>query len=125
MVARGVDAIKTFAVSKRLVAGPDEAVYPCAWEMLGFTSPTACRSLVMEDPLARQMSLKDMKSSKRIKNNGRPLWKKTETVIQERIIKYTTVDPEGSCQELVESEKTQVSERDNVFFSKREGFWKL
>jgi len=45
---------------------------------------------------------------KRFPATGRPLWKKQETVIQERIVKYVTVEPDGSYQELVETEKNQT-----------------
>ena len=108
MLVRGCDAVKSFATPKRLIAEKDACVYPGVWESLDYLSVSASREVVLDDPMTRQLSVKDMKSMKRINNNGRPLWKKTETVIQERIVKYTTVDPEGGCQELVESEKTQT-----------------
>lgn len=38
---------------------------------------------------------------------ARPLWRKRETVIHERIVQYTTVDADGTKQELVETERSQ------------------
>lgn len=38
---------------------------------------------------------------------SRPLWRKRETTVHERIVQYTTVDADGTVQELIETEKTQ------------------
>ena len=82
----------------RVIAQPFESMYPGVWKLLSFTSPSD-PSL---DPLNRQLSLRTMPLAKRINNNGRPLWKKQETMIQERIVKYITVDPDGFVQEVSE-----------------------
>ncbi|CAM9903546.1 unnamed protein product, partial [Ectocarpus fasciculatus] len=39
---------------------------------------------------------------------GKPVWRKRETLIQERIVQYTTLDEEGAVQELFETEKSQT-----------------
>ncbi|CAN0091001.1 unnamed protein product, partial [Pylaiella littoralis] len=39
---------------------------------------------------------------------GQPVWRKRETLIQERIVQYTTLDEEGTVQELFETEKSQT-----------------
>ncbi|CAM9207975.1 unnamed protein product, partial [Phaeothamnion confervicola] len=39
---------------------------------------------------------------------GAPMWRKRETLIQERIVLYTSVDADGHVQELVETEKSQT-----------------
>ncbi|CAM9818317.1 unnamed protein product [Chrysoparadoxa australica] len=39
---------------------------------------------------------------------GPPVWRKQETVVQERIVHYTTIDEHGKLQELFETEKTQT-----------------
>ncbi|CAM9921906.1 unnamed protein product, partial [Choristocarpus tenellus] len=38
----------------------------------------------------------------------RPVWRKKETLIQERIVQYTTLDESGQMQELYETEKSQT-----------------
>ena len=38
---------------------------------------------------------------------GKHLWKKHETLIQEKIVKYVTVNADGSLEELLEREKKQ------------------
>ncbi|KAJ1455168.1 hypothetical protein M885DRAFT_520413 [Pelagophyceae sp. CCMP2097] len=38
----------------------------------------------------------------------KPLWRKREVVLQERIVVYTTVDAAGAVQELVETERTST-----------------
>jgi hypothetical protein len=38
----------------------------------------------------------------------RPLWKKRETVKQERTVEYTTIDADGAVQCLVEKETSEV-----------------
>ncbi|CAM9765216.1 unnamed protein product [Ectocarpus sp. 4 AP-2014] len=39
---------------------------------------------------------------------GKPVWRKRETLTQERIVQYTTMDEEGAVQELLETEKSQT-----------------
>ncbi|CAB1112675.1 unnamed protein product [Ectocarpus sp. CCAP 1310/34] len=39
---------------------------------------------------------------------GKPVWRKRETLIQEKIVQYTTLDEEGAVQELFETEKSQT-----------------
>ena len=62
------------------------AWYPDVWTCLGFRSPTACRALwhhpgtTLNDPRHRRPGPQ------------RPLWRKRETVVHERIVQYTTVD---------------------------------
>mmetsp|Transcript_15456 Transcript_15456/g.20545 ORF Transcript_15456/g.20545 Transcript_15456/m.20545 type:complete len:169 (-) Transcript_15456:247-753(-) len=41
------------------------------------------------------------------KRGHRAMWKKQETVIHERIVKYITVEPDGTVHELVETDKNQ------------------
>eukprot|EP00957_Ditylum_brightwellii_P002604 199676-Ditylum_brightwellii.AAC.1 len=41
------------------------------------------------------------------KKGHRAMWKKQETVIHERIVKYITVEPDGTVHELVETDKNQ------------------
>jgi len=89
------------AVEVRLIAEDGECIYPCVLASLGFMDPP--------DPSTRQLSASFTgPGGRKINNLGRPLWKKTETVIQERIVRYTTVDPSGVSQELVEREKNQT-----------------
>ena len=84
--------------SPRILALESECMYPSTYEALGFRLPVKCRALgPFNSNLLRKRA-----------GNGRPLWKKQETVIQERIVKYTTVEPDGTTQELVESEKNQT-----------------
>ena len=42
------------------------------------------------------------------KHPPKPLWRKRETVRQERTVEYTTIDASGVLQELVEKETTQT-----------------
>ena len=78
-----------------------QALYPDVWTCLGFRAPTECREIwhhpgtTLNDPTYRRPGPQ------------RPLWRKRETVVHERIVQYTTVDEHGTVQELVESEKTQ------------------
>ncbi|GMH91535.1 hypothetical protein TrVE_jg5516 [Triparma verrucosa] len=83
---------------RRIVATGVECIYPSVHELLGFRQPVTCRSVAMPLP----------GGVRRRPGNGRPLWKKQETVIQERIVKYITIEPDGSIQELIESEKNQT-----------------
>ncbi|KAH8066839.1 hypothetical protein JL721_8028 [Aureococcus anophagefferens] len=39
---------------------------------------------------------------------AKPLWRKREVVLQERIVQYTTVDVSGAVQELVETERSST-----------------
>jgi hypothetical protein len=59
----------------RTTAKKDEAVYPSVMRSLGFHLPTPCRRLSTH-----------VLNPVRI-GNGRPLWKKQETMITERIVK--------------------------------------
>ena len=59
------------------------------------------------------------------KHNGHSLWRKRETLLQERIVQYTTIDADGTVQELVEKELTaqemvRMECRDTGEFAHRE-----
>jgi hypothetical protein len=47
-------------------------------------------------------------SSAQLAAPGKPLWRKREVIKQEKTVHYTTVDEDGSLQELVEKETTQT-----------------
>lgn len=86
------------------VATPQDALYPDVFTALGFRAPTACREILPHR--GTTVGLTTRASYKRA-GPTRPLWRKRETVVHERIVQYTTVDADGTVQELVESEKSQ------------------
>jgi hypothetical protein len=67
-------------------------------------SPTTSREITVHRGTTLSLNRKD--SHKRV-GPQRPLWRKRETVIHERIVEYTTVDADGVTQELIESERSQ------------------
>jgi hypothetical protein len=96
------------AIPRRLIrdnrASRDDAVYPDVWTCLKFEEPTKCRDILSHNGTTLSLNRKD---SHRKVGPSRPLWRKRETIIHERIVQYTTVDADGTTQELVESEKSQ------------------
>jgi hypothetical protein len=102
-----------FADRTRTLARPEEGIYPGVFRALGYSTLTRCRSL------------SKFTNKPERKGSGRPLWKKQETVIQERIVKYITVEPDGSIQTLIESQKdmtevTHMECKDSGEFAHRE-----
>ena len=77
---------------KDSAAAPQAAMYPDVLNCLGFRPPTECRELWHHPGAVLNLTAKD---SYRKAGPSRPLWRKRETVIHERIVCYTTVDPEG------------------------------
>jgi len=119
------------AIARRVVkencAPENEALYPDVSTCLGFKEPTACRELWRHPGTTVSLTPAD---AYRRPGPQRPLWRKRETVVHERIVQYTTVvgtqrgilpkytpayslvprvrqDAEGVVQELIESEKSQ------------------
>jgi len=96
------------AVARRSVreclAKSSETVYPDVWTCLGFRAPTTCSDLVHYAGSTLALNSADAYRKPFVQ---RPLWRKRETVVHERIVQYTTVDADGTIQELVESERSQ------------------
>jgi len=96
------------AIARRSVkdsrASRNDAMYPDVRKCLGFIKPTECRDILPHNGSTLSLNRKD--SHKKV-GIPRPLWRKRETVIHERIVQYTTVDADGTTQELIESEKSQ------------------
>ena len=67
--------------------------YPGVWTALGFAGEVTCRALSTH--LGRKAMAR--------RPAGKPMWRKREVLLQERIVQYTTVDNEGVVQELVET----------------------
>jgi len=81
------------------------AFYTDVWKSLDFHmiqtlhKDNPCQYLVPFKPPQKDTSEK--------KRGHRAMWKKQETVIHERIVKYITVEPDGTVHELVETDKNQ------------------
>jgi hypothetical protein len=89
---------------KDSLAENSEPVYPDVLKVLGFKEPTDCRELWHHPGATLALNNTD---SHRKPRPSRPLWRKRETIVHERIVQYTTVDVDGVVQELIESERTQ------------------
>uniref|UniRef100_A0A7S4VCW6 Uncharacterized protein n=2 Tax=Ditylum brightwellii TaxID=49249 RepID=A0A7S4VCW6_9STRA len=85
------------------------AFYTDVWKSLDFHmiqtlhKDNPCQYLVPFKPPQKDTSEK--------KRGHRAMWKKQETVIHERIVKYITVEPDGTVHELVETDKNQSEVR--------------
>jgi len=86
------------------LARSKDALYPDVLTCLGFREPTASRELARHAGFTLSHT---PAASYRRAGPSRPLWRKRETVVHERIVQYTTVDADGMVQELVESERSQ------------------
>lgn len=73
-------------------------VYKEVWNALGFSSLSSCREIVVRTDLPKMPN----KSRKNIN-----VWKKHETTIQQKIIKYYTYNAAGTLEKLEEREKKQ------------------
>jgi len=89
---------------KDSLASRSSATYPDVLAVLKFKEPTQSRELTLHAGSTVSLTFAD---SYRKAGPTRPLWRKRETVVQERIVHYTTVDADGTVQELVESERSQ------------------
>jgi len=78
------------------------AVYNTVFQSLGFRVSSKSKTVIpyQQDNLKMDPTTKNPK-------NGNHLWKKHETLIHERIVKYVTLNADGSLEELVEREKKQ------------------
>ena len=88
------------SVSKHAPAPASCSPCLCRW----LQEPTSVTAILPHRGTTLSRSAKD--SYKR-PGPARPLWRKRETVVQERIVQYTTIDADGTVQELVESERSQ------------------
>jgi len=79
----------------------NDSVYPEVWACLNFISPSPCRALALHKKASSPSSFP---KSTKIDTNT---WKKHETVIQEKIVKYVTRNKDGSLEELEERERKQ------------------
>ena len=108
---REFGTLPKFAVwPQRTTAASHEPVYPDVLPCMGF-KPSDGQSII-----PHKGTVLAPQNSYRRPGPHRPLWRKRETFLQERIVQYTTVDAEGGVQELVETERssTEVSPRARV-----------
>ena len=79
-------------------------VYKEVWDLLGFRYVSSCRAII---PSSSSDQNYHKQTDKKSLNNTSNIWKKHETVIQERIVKFVTRNIDGSLEELEEREKKQ------------------
>lgn len=77
-----------------------KTVYKEVWDTLQFRHISSCRDMI-PCMLEKRSSTNEPKT---LKTN---IWKKHETVIQERVVKYVTRCADGTLEELEEREKKQ------------------
>ena len=81
-----------------------DSMYPEVWKSLGLLRAEYSTALTKYD--GGNMNDETDCIQKSLPQN-QPLWKKHETVIQERIVRQITVDGEGNINELITTDKSQ------------------
>ena len=88
-------------------------IYPEVWKVLGlmkeneFVTTTATTTSTAMTKYDNGKKQKEKESSKNNNLKGHMMWKKHETVIQERVVKHITIDKEGNMTELITTDKSQ------------------
>ncbi len=94
----------------------NEGVYQEVWEVLNFhTGNELSTDLVLFESsttldgnkVKSDIKRKETKLPNKKNVNCRSIWKKHETVIQERIVKHVTINDEGNINELITTDKSQ------------------
>lgn len=78
-------------------------MYPDVFTVLDFKAPTTSRDLVPHGGTTLSLPRRQLHR----RPGAQSLWRKKETVIQERVVQYTTIDPDGTVQNLVETERSR------------------
>jgi len=84
-------------------ASPGDRWYPDVYTCLGFQAPTSCQELQPHKGTSMALNRKD---AHRRAQPHRALFRKRETEIHERIVQYTTIDADGTVQELIETQRS-------------------
>jgi hypothetical protein len=91
------ESLETF--KNRMISS--KGIYPEVFETLGMMAPNDCGTIAIYN------DEKGDKKGHKIEHNRHSIWKKHETVIQERIIKQVTIDKDGNKSELITTDKSQ------------------
>jgi hypothetical protein len=84
-------------------------IYPEVWTVLGFKREDeySTKMTVYSNENNKEQTNEDREESSKCNTIGHSMWKKHETVIQERIVKHTTIDKDGNINELITTDKSQ------------------